>query len=315
MTKTPRDTTQKWAYIALAAVCFFWGTTYLGIRISLESLPPLYLIAFRYTISGGILLLVAGAARVQMPGWRELFLTSLCGAACIGIGNGLLAIAEVWIPSGLAALMYTTVPFWMVGIDSLLPGGAKPLLSTLRGLLLGIVGVGVLVLPVLLREGWHGRTLGGFLLLQISAVGWVTGALLQRRVETRASPFLTGAVQQAAAGLVMFVPAAVFEKVPHSLTIRSELAVAYLVVFGSIVGFTSFIYSMARLPVALVSIYTFVNPVVAVLLGWLFFREPFGYRESVAMMIIFAGIAVVKWSESQRRNRLQDMQPKTEVAA
>lgn len=299
MTNTARETDKRWAYLALSAVCLFWGTTYLGIRISIESLPPLYLIAIRYTISGGILLCAALVARVRMPSRREFLLTALYGAICIGIGNGLLAIAEQWIPSGLAALMYTTTPFWMVGIDSLLPGGAKPLAATTRGLAVGLIGVAVLILPAALRDGWHGRIVTGFIVLQLSAVGWVWGALLQRRLKTRTSPFLTGAIQQVGAGLVMFVPSACFERFPVAVTARSEWAVAYLIVFGSVIGFTSFIYSMARLPVALVSIYTFVNPIVAVLLGSLFFQEPFGGREVVAMAVIFAGIALVKWSETR----------------
>ncbi len=301
MSKREGETDKRWAYLALSAVCVFWGTTYLGIRISIESLPPLYLIAIRYTISGGILLLAARVARVRMPGMQEFLLTALCGVICIGIGNGFLAIAEQWIPSGLAALMYTTVPFWMVGIDSLLPGGTRPLAATVRGLLVGLFGVAFLILPTALREGWHGRTASGFFILQVSAVGWVLGALLQKRVKTRASPFLTGAIQQMGAGLVMFLPAGLLERLPSSITLRSELAVAYLVVFGSIVGYTAFIYSMARLPVALVSIYTFVNPIVAVLLGSLFFLEPFGSRELVAMAVIFVGIALVKWSETRQR--------------
>lgn len=213
----------------------------------------------------------------------------------------MLAIAELWIPSGLAALFYTTSPFWMVGIDALLPGGVKPLASTLGGLAIGLVGVVFLIAPAALHEGFASRTLAAFLLLQISAVGWVLGSLLQKRVRTRSQPFVSGAVQQLAAGIAVFVPAIAFEKVPHVITMRSSLAVAYLVVFGSLVGFSSFIYSMSRLPVAIVSIYTFVNPVVAVFLGWLFFREPFGYRELVPMIIIFAGVALVRWSESNKR--------------
>jgi drug/metabolite transporter (DMT)-like permease len=197
--------------------------------------------------------------------------------------------------------MYTTVPFWMVGMDAILPGGAKPLAATLRGLLLGLAGVAVLILPAALREGWHGRSVEGFLLLQLSAIGWVLGSLLQRRMPTATSPFLIGAVQQLGAGLVTFIPAAMFEKLPAHVTLRSELAMAYLIVFGSIIGFSSFVYSMARLPVALVSIYTFVNPIVAVLLGSVFFGEPFASREWIAMLVIFAGIALVKWSETRRR--------------
>ena len=289
------------AYAALAAVCFFWGTTYLGIRIGLESLPPFYLMGIRYTISGAILLAFAALGRFPLPRGRELLYTAGCGVICIGIGNGCLALAELLIPSGLAALFYTTAPFWMIGVDAFLPGGRSPYASTLGGLAVGLLGVTFLVWPAALREGFRGHTVSGFLLLQLSAFGWVLGALLQKRVKTRSLPFINGAVQQLAAGLAMLVPAALFEKLPHAVSSRSEFAVAYLVVFGSFVGFSSFIYSMTHLPVAIVSIYTFVNPVVAILLGRLFFREPFGPRELFAMLIIFGGIALVRWSEAARR--------------
>jgi drug/metabolite transporter (DMT)-like permease len=290
---------QNSAYIALIAVCVLWGTTYLGIRIAVETIPPFYLIAARYTISGAVLLIGARLAGLGIPSGRELIQTGICGAICIGIGNGLLALAETWVPSGLAALSYTTCPFWMVGVDALLPRGQRPLASTVRGLLVGVAGVVILVLPAALKEGFRGSTFSGFLVLQLSAAGWVVGALLQKRVVTRSDAIVTGAVQQLAAGLAMFVPAALFEHIPHAVSSRSVFAVAYLVVFGSCIGFTAFIYAITRLPVAIVSVYTFVNPIVAVFLGWLFFREAFGVREFIAMIVIFAGIAVVKWSESR----------------
>ncbi len=287
------------AYIALAAVCLFWGTTYLGIRVALESMPPLYLIAIRYTISGSILLAVAAVGGFHLPTRRELLQTAICGIICIGVGNGFLATAELIIPSGLAALFYTTAPFWMVGLDPLLPQGKRPSLYTLAGLGVGLLGVVSLVWPAARHEGFGGHTFFGFLLLQISAVGWVLGALLQKRVRVVALPFVSGAVQQLAAGLATFVPAALLEKFPHAISVRSEIAIAYLVVFGSLIGFSAFIYSMIHLPVAIVSIYTFVNPVVAIWLGWLFFREPFGTRELIAMIIIFGGIALTRWSEGR----------------
>lgn len=280
-------------------MCLLWGTTYLGIRISIETIPPLYLIAIRYTISGALLLIGAFLRGVYIPTGRELLQTAACGVICIGIGNGFLAIAETWVPSGLAALFYTTCPFWMVGMDAFLPGGRKPLASTLRGLLLGVAGVVFLVLPAALKEGFAGGTFTGFLVLQISAVGWVAGALLQKRVIARAPAVVSGSIQQLAAGLAMFIPALIFEHTPQHVSTRSVVAVIYLVVFGSCIGFTSFIYAMSRLPVAIVSVYTFVNPIVAVWLGWLFFREPFGMREFIAMLVVFSGIALVKWSESK----------------
>ena len=300
-TAIDRAPSHQVAYVALAAVCLFWGTTYLGIRIALESVPPLYLIAIRYIISGTILLVAARVGGFHLPRGRVLLHTAICGVICIGVGNTFLALAELLIPSGLAALFYTTAPFLMVGLDAFLPGGKRPLGSTFMGLCVGLAGVVFLVLPVALHEGISGRTVSGFLLLEVGALGWVFGSLLQKRVRTGAVPFVNGAVQQMAAGLALSPLALALEKWPHSISARSEWAIVYLVIFGSIIGFTSFIYSMSQLPVAIVSIYMFVNPVVAIILGWLFFREPFGLRELVAMLVIFAGIALVRHSEGSSR--------------
>jgi drug/metabolite transporter (DMT)-like permease len=296
-------TAAKSACAALACVCFFWGTTYLGIRIAVEALPPFYMIAIRYAISGGILLIAAALSGATLPRGRELLQTAACGIIAIGIGNGALASAETWVPSGLTALIYTTCPFWMAGIDALLPGGRAPRAATVWGLMVGVSGVLLLVAPVAIREGFGGRSLAGFLVIQLSVAGWATGALLQKRVKTKASAVVAGAVQQLAAGLAMFVPGAIFEKMPAAIPMRNTLAVAYLIVFGSFLGYSCFVYAMSRLPAALVSIYTFVNPVVAVGLGWLFFREPFGWRELAAMLVIFAGVLLVQRSEAASASR------------
>ena len=290
------------AYLALAAVCLFWGTTYLGIRIALETLPPAYLIGIRYLISGTILLLAARLAGIAIPRGRELWLTALCGVIGIGTGSGLLAVAELYIPSGSAALFYTTAPFWMVGMDAFLPSGKRPLGATLGGLLIGMSGVAYMIYPAAMQEGMSGKTWPGFLLIQCSAASWTLGSLLQKRVHSNAPPFLSGAVQQLAAGAACSLLALRVEKMPPVVGTRATLAIAYLVVFGSIVGYSAFIYVVKNLPVAIVSIYYFVNPVVAVLLGWLVFREPFRLRSAVAMLIVFAGIGIVRWSESAKRN-------------
>ena len=286
--------------MALVAVCFFWGTTYLTIRIGLETLPPASLIGIRYLISGCILLIAARLAGIAIPRGRELWLTALCGVIGIGIGNTFLALAELRIPSGSAALFYTTAPFWMVGMDALLPAGRKPLATTLVGLAIGMLGVAYLIYPAAIEEGLSGKTWPGFLLIQVSVAGWTLGSLLQKRVHSHAPPFVSGAVQQLAAGAVCAVLALSFETMPARVGTRATLAVAYLVVFGSIVGYSAFIYVVKKLPVAIVSIYYFVNPVVAVLLGWVFFREPFGLRSAFAMVIIFAGIGIVRWSERSK---------------
>src|SRR5579875_1776249 len=192
------------------------------------------MIGIRYIISGAIMIVACAVMRIHLPRGRELWYTAICGMICIGIGNGFLATVEQWIPSGLAALFYTTSPFWMVGIDALLPGGKHPRRLTIVGLVIGICGVVYLVLPAARGEGFSGRTVAGFLLLQVSGIGWALGALLQKRVRTRSEPLVSGAIQQLAAGLATCIVAMFLEHPPHRVSMRSELAVAYLVVFGSI---------------------------------------------------------------------------------
>jgi drug/metabolite transporter (DMT)-like permease len=282
------------AYLALAAVCFFWGTTYLGIRMALESLPPLMLVGLRYTISGTALLLVAFFAKAHLPSGRELWYTALYGVIIIGIGNGCLAFAEVWIPSGLAALFVTTSPFWMVGMEALIPGGERLHAPTLLGMLVGLAGTALLVAPNAIQQGFTGPSLRGFLLLQLGCCGWAFGSILQRRHVTKAHPVVSGAVQQLATGLVFLGPAFLTKTQPIQWTSRSIGAVMYLVTFGSVVGYSAYLYALDKLPVSVVSIYNYVNPVVAVFLGWLFYRERIGFREIVSMLVIFAGVALVK---------------------
>lgn len=282
------------AYLALASVCVFWGTTYLGIRMALESLSPLMLVGLRYTISGTALLIVAFLVKAHLPSGRELFYTALFGVIIIGIGNGCLAFAEVWIPSGLAALFITTSPFWMVGMEALIPGGERLHAPTLLGMFVGLLGTALLVAPNAIQQGWGGPLLRGFLVLQFGCCGWAFGSILQRRHETRAHPVVSGAVQQMATGIVFLVPGIFTRSGPLHVSSRSIGAVIYLVVFGSIIGYSAYLYALDKLPVSVVSLYNYFNPVVAVLLGWLFYKEQIGFREILAMLVIFAGVTLVK---------------------
>ncbi len=275
-------------------MCFFWGTTYLAIRMGLESFPPMALIAIRFVISGSILLVAARLTGAHLPRGRELWVSAFTGILNLGVGNGCLVFAEQWIPSGLAALIITVSPFWMVGIEAMMPGGERLHRPTILGMMVGFAGAALLVSSGLSREGVGGAIIQGFLLLQVGSAAWSFGSVYQRRQPARAHPIVTGAVQQLAAGLAFAVPALLIPEPPIAPTFRGVAAVCYLVVFGSIVGYSSYIYALSHLRVAVVSVYSYVNPVVAVVLGWLFYREPFGARETAAMVIIFAGVAVVK---------------------
>jgi drug/metabolite transporter (DMT)-like permease len=288
------------AYAALISVCFFWGTTYLGIRMALEMWPPMTLVAVRFLLSGGILLAGARLAGAALPRGRELALTALYGVVILGVGNGALVLAETWIPSGMAALIITVSPFWMVGLNALLPPREPLHAPTLAGMLIGLAGAVLLVGPGALAGGAAGAAMiRGALILQLGCASWSLGSLLQKRLPVKAHPIVAGAIQQLAAGLAFTPLALLFPGEIHS-SARGLAALLYLVVFGSIVGYSSYVIALDRLPVAVVSLYNYVNPVVAVILGWLFYREPFGWREAGAMLVIFTGVAIVKRVQDSR---------------
>ena len=281
-------------YLALIAVCFFWGTTYLGIRMSLESFPPLELVCVRYLISGSILLLFAKARGLYLPRGRELAAACFSGFLTLGVGNGALVFSEVIIPSGIAGLIVTISPFWMVGAEALLPGGERLHLPTIAGMVIGLAGAALLFTPDVGAHAIDRNLLSGFLMLQVGMAGWSFGSIFQRRNAGKAHSVVAGAVQQLAAALILVPFVLTIPQAPVHWSARGVAALMYLVCFGSIVGYSAYVYVMDRLPVAIVSIYPYVNAVVAVALGWLFYREPFGPRETLAMLIIFAGVAVVK---------------------
>lgn len=283
-------------------MCILWGTTYLGIRIAVESFPPEMLMFLRYTISGTLLLVTAWLGGAHIPRGRELLLTALFGVVTIGAGNGCLSFSEQWVPSGLAALFVATSPFWLVGIEALAPRGERLHLPTVRGMLVGACGVALLVAPAISDFHANPKVVGAFVLLQLGCAGWALGSIGQRNTAARAHPFISGAVQQLATGIVYAIPALLHRQQIH-WSARGLAAVAYLMIFGSIVGYSSYIYVMKHLPVSIASIYTYVNPIIAVLIGWLLYGEPFGWREAAAMLIIFAGVAMVKRASgiAQRR--------------
>lgn len=275
-------------------MCLFWGTTYLAIRMSLECFPPLVLISARYILSGGLLVLFAKFRRLPLPRGRELAAVCFSGFLVLGIGNGALVFAEVAIPSGIAGLIVSMSPFWMVAAEALLPGGERLHAPTIGAMLVGLAGAALLFTPDPGVRGLDPRLIYGFLILQIGMAGWAFGSIYQRRKMGRAHPVIAGGVQQLAAGL-MAAPLAIFiPEHPIHWSARGVGAIFYLVIFGSIVGYSAYIYALDRLPVAIASVYPYVNSIVAVALGWLVYREPFGWMETASMAVIFSSVALVK---------------------
>ncbi len=267
--------------------------------MSLETFPPFVLLTSRFLISGSIMLAAVSASGARLPRGAELWHAVLSGILILGIGNGCLTFAELRVTSGLAGLITTLSPFWLVGIETLMPGGERLHPPTILGMIIGCVGVALLVSGGMGAGEFSRKAFEGFLILQVGTIAWCFGSIYQRRRKVDAHPSVVGAVQQLAAGLAA-LPFAVLASSHQILwSTRGVTALFYLVIFGSIIGYSAYAYALDRLPVAVVSIYSYVNSVVAVAMGWLFYREPFGSREALAGAIIFAGVALVKWQSGK----------------
>ncbi len=284
------------AYAAWASVCFFWGTTYLAIRIGLESLPPMLFAGVRFLLAGSILFLLMSRQRnARLPIRREWFDLGLIGFLLLGVGTGIVVWAEQWISSGMAALLVATGPFWVAGIEARQRGGERVGVWGVTGMVIGFAGLGLLVGPDLFGASLSGHYLLGVLLLQVGCFSWSSGAVYAKHHPTGVAPLMGASVQMLVAGVALTLLGTLMgEWREIGLSVRSLGALAYLIVFGSIVAYGSFIYAMQKLPLSIVSTHSYINPVIAVLLGWAVLGEPLGWRVPVAAAVILGGVALVK---------------------
>jgi len=287
------------AYVAWVIVCVVWGTTYLAIRIALESIPPLLMAAIRWIAAGSILILALKLRGQRLPGPRAWPALTLLGVLLLGFGNGAVVWAEQTVASGLTAVLVATVPFWMVGIEAMTPGGDPITLRRLAGLVIGFLGIVLLVWPEI-RVGSGGTGfLVGVVATQVAAVGWAVGsAYARRRGRTSAEQenvLATAAFEMLFGGGVLLVAAFALQETSRlAFTTRTAGALAYLTGVGAIAGFTAYAYALKHLPMATVSLYAYVNPLIAVVLGTVILREPFSARMGVAAAVVLAGMALVK---------------------
>lgn len=289
-------TVRQNAWLAFAAVCLIWGTTYLAIKVALETVPPFMLGGLRYVIAGSVLagvLRLRGIALPPLREWREL---ALLGFLMITLGNGGVNWGEQYLASGITAVVIATSPFWMVAIDALWPDGERLNLRKFLGLLVGFSGIVLLTWPDLTLEGAQGgRVLLGVLSLQIACVGWSVASSYTKRHAATRNVLAVAAVQMFFGGAFMLGIAAFTGEWRHvSFTLRSASAVSYLIVAGSLVAFAAYSYALRHLPIATVSLYTYINPVIAVALGTVLLGEPFRVSMLIAAAVIVAGIAIVR---------------------
>jgi drug/metabolite transporter (DMT)-like permease len=292
------------AYGAWAAVCFFWGTTYLAIRIGLENFQPMLFAGLRFLIAGSVLFFVMSRQRnVRLPVGREWLDLGVVGLALLGVGTGALVWAEQWVPSGMAALLVATSPFWVAGLERLGKGGERASARALTGMLVGFGGLAFLVAPQLFGAELNARFLLGVIAIQVGCFTWSAGSVYAKRRPTGVAPLMAASVQMLWAGVVLTALGSLTgEWGAMRFGARGVGALMYLVVFGSIVAYSSYTYAVQKLPLSLVSTYSYFNPLIALLLGWFVLAEPLGWREAVSASIILLGVALVKTSPKDLAN-------------
>ena len=291
-------TKQLKVIIAFALVYVIWGSTYLAIRYAIGTIPPFLMVGTRFMIAGSALYLFArlrGGPKPTAIQWRN---TAIAGGSLLVIGNGLLSWAELRVPSGLAALIVAIIPLWMVVLDWLI-GGPKPGRYAMLGIGLGLVGVGLLVGP-----GKGAVDPAGAFAIIMASLGWAGGTLFARRADMPKSTFVTTGMEMFAGGVLNIAVGFLTGETAHfqlaAVSRESVFGLVYLIIFGSWIGYSAYTYLVNAVTPAQLGTYAFVNPCIALLLGWLIAGETIGPRTLVAMGIIVGAVVLLTRKPAQR---------------
>ncbi|MEU8041566.1 EamA family transporter [Streptosporangium sp. NPDC049078] len=307
-----RKTLLVWG--ALAIVYVVWGSTYLAIMITIETIPPLLSGAVRFVtaalVLGLVVLLVKGRDAFRMT-WREAGGATLVGLLLLNGGNGMVAVAEQHISSGLAALLVASTPLWLVIFRIMFRD--RPRALTLVGVLIGFGGVAVLSLS----GGSNVADGVGVVVILLASLSWAVGSFLASRIPMPANPFAASVVEMAAGSVGLALTAAAMgERLDvAAVSTRSWAALIYLIMVGSLVGFTAYVWLLGNAPISLVSTYAYVNPVVAVVLGALVLSEPVTGSMVAAGVVIVVGVALVVSTERRKKPEPAEPRPEPEPAA
>jgi len=285
---------------ALIAVYICWGSTYLAIRFAVETMPPFLMAATRFLIPGAILFIWRRASGDRRPTRLEWRSAAIVGALLLLMGNGSVVWAEQRVVSSIAALLVSTAPLWMVLIDALRPGGRRPSWQTAAGVLIGFFGILLLVGPLELAGTRQSIDPLGLAVLLIAAFFWAVGSLYNRGARLPASPLLGTGMEMLAGGaglLILGTLTGEWSQLQLSaVTARSLWGLAYLIVFGSLIGYASYTWLLRAAPTPLVSTYAYVNPLIAVFIGSLLAQEPLNARILLSALVIIGAVALINTS-------------------
>ncbi|HSS99730.1 MAG TPA: EamA family transporter [Terriglobales bacterium] len=303
-------------FFALGLVYFFWGSTYLGIRIAVERIPPALMCGVRFIVAGFLMLAYCAAAGRNIRfNARQLGQMAIVGILLLMGGNLTLSYAEQYVPSGIAALLVASIALWFLVLDSLILGDHRISLRGQFGLGVGIAGLVVLLWPKLTATGALGsREMWWSLALIGGSFSWALGSVLSKLWQCGGSVGSTG-WQILFAGIANFIYALFAKDFSHvTWTWRGVSAIAYLVVFGSLVGYTAYIWVLDNAPSPIVSTYAYVNPVVAVFLGWLILHEKVDAYVLAGSAIVVVSVILVTTAKVKKNTALAQEMPTVEAA-
>jgi len=282
------------AYIALAAICIIWGTTYLALRIGVLHFPPFLFVILRQIIAGlllgGFMLTVGKAA---LPTRENVIRQAIAGFFMLSMGNGLVAYAEVLIPSGVAAIICSLMPVMVILVNLTVNREEKPTAPIVLGVLVGLVGI-VMIFGEHVNEFSRVEYQVGIFMIFLAMVCWAGASVWLKKRGTEGNLFLNASLQMFFAGVWLIPLSLIFDDFSTFTWSTEALAsLAYLIVFGSVIAYACYSYALRKLPMTILSLYAYVNPVVAVILGWLVLDEKLNLKIAVAIGITVAGIYIV----------------------
>jgi len=292
------------AYFCLAGICIIWGTTFLVMRIGVMQFPPFLFAAIRQIIAGtllaGFLLLVK---KEKFPSWNVLRIQAFRGFLLITCGNGLVSWAEVFVPSGLAAIICSTMPVMVILINLTVNRSEMPNWIITLGVITGLSGI-LLVFSEYLGDFANPNYRIGIILIFVATFTWATGSMLTKRKNYDTNPFLNAGMQMILGGIFCLPFSLAFDDLSN-VVVSSEVvfALSYLILVGSVTAFSMYVYTLTHLPITIASLYSYINPLVAVVLGWLVLSEKLNLKIGLAFLITVLGIYLVNYGYQRQQRK------------